>query len=374
MHSCKKIITGFAVVFTLFSCTSEQQKTTVETYPVAKPIYIDTNTFVDYIAEIAATRNVEIRSMISGYLSKVHVDEGAVVKEGQLLFSINNVSYKESLTKNSALLKVALADAKNAELDVENTKSLVEKNVISKIELEYAKNKLQIARAKVEEARANETHARQTLSYTEIRAPFSGIINRLPQKLGSLVEEGTLLTTLSQNNQVFAYFDVSEPEYLNFMSQLTAGSDQEREVELVLANGAIHPKKGMIETMESQFDERTGNLSIRARFDNDDFILKHGASGKVRIANDFRHVLVIPQKSTFEIQDRLFVFVVDKNNQLKTRQIQVQARLPHLFVVSQGLTTSDRIVYEGIQSAEDGMTIKPSVKKMNHIIAKLAKY
>lgn len=372
MYSCVKLCAGVALAM-LYSCESETPQQQLETFPVTKPIYIDTATSIEYVTEIAAVKNIEIRSMIGGYLAKVHVDESAKVAEGQLLFSINNVSYKEAVTKTTALLKVARAEANNAELELQNIQNLVAKNVVSKTELEFAKNKVQIARAKVEEALADQTHAKQMLSYTEIRAPFDGFINRLPQKIGSLIEEGTLLTSLSQTNEVFAYFDISEKEYLSMMSKLTTNSQHDREVELILANNELYPLKGLIETMESQFDERTGNLSIRARFDNHNKVLKHGSSGKIKLKHDFRHALVIPQKSTFEVQDRLFVFVVDKKNRIKTRQITVQARMPHLYIISSGLTNRDRIIYEGIQLIEDGATIQPEFVEMSKLIQRFSK-
>lgn len=372
MHPYLKICAGFAMAL-LFSCESNNEKITKETFPVVSPVYLDTVTHVDYVTGISAVKNIEIRSMIGGYLSAVHVDESDYVSEGQLLFSINNVSYKEAVTKTSALLKVAKAEANNAELELQNIQNLVAKNVVAKTELEFAKNKLQIAKARVEEALAEETHARQMLSYTQIRAPFTGIINRLPQKIGSLIDEGTLMTSLSQNNEVFAYFDISEREYLNLMSKLTTKSPLEREVQLVLANSEVYSQPGIIETMESEFDEGTGNLSIRARFENKKNILKHGASGKIRIKQDFKNVLVIPQKSTFEVQDRLFVYVVDKKNTVQTRQIEVSSRLPHLFIVSKGLKNSDKIIYEGIQLVQDGMTIKPKTVKTKTIFSQLAK-
>lgn len=372
MYSYLKICAGIAIL-ALYSCETTENQNKIETYPVTKPIFIDTSSHIEYVTEIVAVKNIEIRSMIGGYLSKVHVDEGAKVAEGQLLFSINNVSYKEAVTKTSALLKVAKAEADNAQLELDNIQNLVAKNVISKTELEFAKNKLQIARARVEEALADQTHAKQMLSYTEIRAPFSGVINRLPQKIGSLIEEGTLLTSLSQNNEVFAYFDISEKEYLSMISKFKTNIQQDRKVELILANSEIYPLFGEIETMESQFDERTGNISIRARFDNTNNVLKHGSSGKIKIKQDYKNALVIPQKSTFEVQDRLFVYVLDKNNKVKTRQIHVQTRMPHLYIISGGLKTSDRIIYEGIQTVEDGMIIQPKMLEMKTILNRFSK-
>lgn len=357
----------------IVSCQDEQEVSQKEVFPVTRPIVIDTNSHVDYVAEIVGVKNIEIRSMIPGYLARVHVDEGQVVKEGQVLFSINSASYKEEVVKSQALLKIAEAEVESASLTVQNTRELVKKNVISNIELEFAKNKLQIAKAKVDEAKANVAHAKWMLYNTEIRAPFPGIINRLPQKIGSLVEEGSLLTTLSQNNEIFAYFDVSEPDYLNFMSKITKGSQQEKEVELILADGKKFAHKGHIETVDGEIDPNSGNISVRSRFKNPDFILKHGASGKLRIPKKFQQVMVIPQKATFDIQDRTFVYVVTKDNKLRMRAIEVGNRLPHLYIVTKGLSTSDRILYEGIQLAEEGMQIETKMISPKSIIQKLSK-
>lgn len=357
----------------LYACEDDKTAKKAELFPVTQPIVIDTNTHVDYVAEIDAVKNIEIRSMIQGYLSKVHVDEGQTVSEGQVLFSINDDFYKENVIKNQALLKITESEVQSATLEVQNTKELVQKNVISKIELEFAKNKLQIAKAKVDEAKVNLAHAKLMLSYTQIKAPFSGIINRLPQKIGSLIEEGSLLTTLSQNNEVFAYFDVSEPEYLDFMSRITKGKAENRQVELVLANGKLFDQKGYIEIVEGEIDESTGNISIRSRFQNPEYILKHGASGKLRIQKKFKNALVIPQKSTIEIQDKVFVYVVRKDNSLHLQQVEVSSRIPHLYIISKGVSKSDRILYEGIQLAEEGLVIEQKFVSLKSIINELSK-
>ncbi len=353
----------------LVACSSDAtNEEIIETFPVTKPLVVDTNTFVDYVADIYAIKNIEIRAKAAGYLEKIHVDEGAFVKEGQLLFSINNTEYREALAKDRALLKVALAEAKSAELELENTRSLVDKNVISRMELEFAKNKVQIAKAKVEEMQAEEAHGKQMLSYTEIRAPFSGTISRLPNKIGSLIEEGTLLTTLSQNDQVFAYFNVSEKEYLAFMTKKAKRNQLHADVQLLLANGELHKYVGEIETMDGQIDQKTGNLAIRARFNNSEHLLKHGASGKVRMEQDFKQVIMIPQKATFEIQDRVYVYVLTKDNKVKTRQIEVKARIPHFYLLSSGLKKNETIVYEGMQLLSEDMRIKTKVIPMSQIM------
>lgn len=357
----------------LFSCSEQQEEVKKEVYPVTSPIYIDSNTYVDYVAEIMAVQNIEIRAKAQGYLEKVLVDEGQFVKKDQLLFQINNREYLGALAQKSAALKIAQAEAKSVELELENTKKLVEKNVVSKTELEFAKNNVLAAKGKVEQAQAEETQAKQMLSYTDIRAPFDGVINRLPQKIGSLVTDGTLLTTLSQNESVFAYFDVSEKEYLDFMSRLTKESRKEREVQLVLANGKLHKQIGTIETMDGEFDSRTGNLSFRARFENPDKLLKHGSSGKIRIEKDLKHALIIPQKATFEIQDRTFVFVVDKDGKVSMRQVEIKTRIPHLYVVASGLKSNEKIIYEGIQSLSEGMEIEEEFIPLRKIMFELSK-
>ncbi|AEA45834.1 efflux RND transporter periplasmic adaptor subunit [Fluviicola taffensis] len=363
----------FGVLLLLASCADQKaNKQVTETYPVTSPIHIDTNTFIEYVADISAVRNIEIRAKAAGYLEKVHVDEGSYVTQGQLLFSINNREYSEALAKDRALLKMARAEAKNAELELTNTKMLLDKNVISHIEYEFAKNKLQIAKAKVEEMLAEEAHGIQMLSYAEIRAPFNGTISRLPHKIGSLIEDGTLLTDLSQNDEIFAYFNVSEKEYLDFMSKIARGNELDRQVQLVMANGELHKSDGLIEMVNGQIDPQTGNLAIRARFSNKGKILKHGASGKIRMQQEFRQALIIPQKATFEIQDKVFVYLLDRQGHVKTRRVEIKARIPHFYIISKGLHKNDVIIYEGIQSVSDGMKVKLEKIPLKRIIRELS--
>ncbi|MFS4417315.1 efflux RND transporter periplasmic adaptor subunit [Maribacter sp. 2307ULW6-5] len=349
------------------------QQSEAPNFPVTKPVVINTKTAVDYVAEILAVQNIDIRAKAQGYLERIHVDEGAQVRAGQLLFSINSDVYQEALAKSDAELLMAEAEMNNAELELQNIETLLAENVISSIELEFAKNRLQIAKAKVQQAAADRAQAAYMLSYTKIKAPFDGIINRLPQKRGSLVEEGTLLTTLSQNKEVFAYFDVSEKEYLALMSDLGQNGPGKRQVELILANGLKHTDAGTIETMDGEIDQETGNLAFRARFNNPGGLLKHGASGKVRIERDLPNALVIPQKATFEIQDRMFVYVVNADNTLSVRQIKIESRLPHLYVIAEGVSPKDTIVYEGVQTASDGLAIVPEMRPMKDIMEAFAK-
>lgn len=262
------------------ACSSDKKNSVnQEKYPVTNPIVMDTAYTHDYVANIHSLQHVELRARVKGYIEKIHVDEGEIVKAGQILFSISRQEYEVDLLKAKAMLKSAIADAKAAELDLQNVKILVEKNIVSKTELKIAQAKLDALQAKVDEAQSYEASAELNLSYTVIKAPFDGIIDRIPNKAGSLVDEGTLLTTLSDNKKVFAYFNVSEKEYLDFTTLID--SEKKNEVSLVLANNQIHKYKGCIETVAGKIDKNTGNIAFRACFPNPDLLLKHGSSGEV---------------------------------------------------------------------------------------------
>lgn len=357
------ILLGGSILFA--SCSAEKKNTqTAENYQVVEPIVADTSVVRDYVAEIQAVQNVELRSRVKGYLDKVNVDEGKFVKRGQVLFVLGNQEYKEALSKASAELKSAIADVKTSELELQNVKILVDKNVVSKTELELAEAKLDASKARVEEATATESGAKLDLSYTMVKAPFDGVINRIPNKIGSLIDEGTLLTTISNIDEVFAYFNVSEEEYLKFVKDNELGN--QKEVSLLLANNEQYPYKGVIETVESEIEKETGNIAFRARFKNPEQLLKHGASGKIQISESINNALLIPQKSTIDIQDKTFVYVLDKNNQVRMKSITPKIRLSNYYVIEKGdLDASDKFVYEGLQMIKDGDKINPQLIKLN---------
>lgn len=370
-----KTLSLIVLSITLFSaCNSNNnQESKQEAFPVTAAIKIDTSSHTEYVAEISALQNVEIRARVKGYLEKFHIDEGVYVKEGQLLFSINNKEYIEELGKAKAMYKSAVAQVNAAELEVKNVLQLAEKKIVSSTEIEVAKNKLEAEKANLEEALAHQAHAKLRLENTEIRAPFNGIINRIPHKIGSLIDEGTLLTSISENDEVYAYFDVSEKEYLNYARNIEKDSVNSRVVTLILADGKEHNHTGMIETIEGEIDESTGNIAFRARFKNPSKIIKHGASGKIRLLKKYNDAIIIPQKSTFEIQDKLYVYMLDKNNKLEVRNIETTSRLPHLFIVSKGLKEGDKILFEGVQNVKNGMIIQPNFISMKTIISQLGK-
>lgn len=328
--------------------------------PVTNVIVKDTNLYSEYVADIQAVQNVELRARIPGFLDKIYVDEGQTVRKGQLLFKINDEEYKAELAKAKANLESAIAEAKASELEVARLKVLVEKKVISKTELDVALAKLNALNARIEEAKWAESNAALRLSYTSVRAPFNGIIDRIPFKVGSLIDHGTLLTTVSDISEVLVYFNVSEDEYLEYVkSQLEEAGKENNVVRLVLADGTSYPYEGHIETMEGEFQASTGSIAFRARFPNPESILKHRATGKIRLANTLNDAIMVPQKAVFEIQDKNYVFVVDSTNQVKMRNFVPKTRFSYYYIVESGLKPGDKIVYEGIQEVRDGMLINP---------------
>ncbi|MCF2491853.1 efflux RND transporter periplasmic adaptor subunit [Dyadobacter chenhuakuii] len=360
-----------------YGCTSEgasesKKETTIPTIPVTELVPQKTEVHREYVGDIHAVRNVEIYARVKGYLEEVYVDEGKEVRKGQTLFRINNEEYEAQLASAKANLQSAIAEAKGAELELKRVKLLVEKNVISKTEVEVAEAKLAAVNAQIEEARSQKSKASIHLAQTEIKAPFDGIIDRIPHKMGSLIDEGTLLTTLSDTKSVFAYFNVSENEYLEYVKARGQGQSA-TVVELELADGSYFKQKGTVETMEGAFDEGTGSIAFRARFQNPEKLLKHGSTGTIRLTNTVENAILVPQKAAFEIQDKNFVYVLGKDNKIKTRSFVPKSRLAGYYVVKSGLKSGETIVYEGLQGLKDGATITPKNIPLDSLNVKATK-
>jgi membrane fusion protein (multidrug efflux system) len=318
----------------------------------------------EYISEISAVQFVEIRARVQGYLEEIYVDEGQVVSKGQPLFRLSSNEYKESVTKAEANLRRAIAEAKTKTLETDRIKLMVDKKVISPTELDVAMAQKEAAESGISEARSTLENAKINLSYTFIRAPFDGILDRIPFKKGSLINTGSLLTSISNIDEVYAYFKVSETEYLHFISSGHNLTDRDRineTVSLQLADGSTYPHKGFVETMEGDFDRATGSIAFRARFKNPDRILKHGSSGKVLMTKKINNALLIPQKSAFTIQDKYFVYVLDENNKARSRNFNTAERFQNYFI-AKGLQQGDRVIVEGIQQLREGMKVKPKLQ------------
>lgn len=338
------------------SCAKKEEiKEDEGKFTVTNPAVLDTSFTKEYVSQIKSVRNIEIRAQEKGYLQNIYVDEGQTVAAGQLLFRIMPGMYQAELLK-------AEAEAKAASIELRNAKSLADKNIVSKSEQ-------LIAQAKLDQANAEVSLAKLHLSFTEIRAPFAGTIDRLPKKLGSLIDEGELLTSLSDNSKMFAYFNVSEPEYIQYQTNAKERGDSN--VSLLLANGEPLKYKGKVEVIEGEFDNETGNIAFRAGFPNPDKLLRNGETGKVEMTMPVKNAVIIPQKATYEIQDKMYVFVVDGQGRLKSKEITITGDLPDLYVVKSGLSPNDKILLEGVQKAKDDEKISYIYQKPADVIAKL---
>ena len=335
------IITA-AVCLALVSCNRhEEKKHEVIKHLVTSPIILDTIITKDYVSQIHAIKHIELRAIERGYLNGISVDEGQFVRKGQPMFTIMPNIFKADLQK-------AQAEAEVANIEYQNTKLLSDNNVVSK-------NELAMAKAKYDKAKAEVSLARTHLGFTDIRAPFDGIMDYLHVREGSLLDEGELLTTLSDNSKMWVYFNVPEAEYLNYMMNNKEGST--KEVSLLLANSMEFNQKGIVETIEGEFNNQTGNIAFRATFDNPEKILRHGETGSILMRIPLKKAMIIPQRATFEVLEKLFVFVIDKNNIVRQREIKIGAELPDLFVVEKGLKVTDKVLLEGIRLVKDGEKI-----------------
>lgn len=327
-----------------------------ERFMVASPSSGDTVHRRQYVGEVRAVRHAEVRSRLQGIIEAVSVDEGQRVDAGQLLFTISAREAREALTGARALQRSAKAELELAQIEQENTRLLFDKDVVSGTVMALARAKVASLAAKVEEAAAAVSRAEVALGYATVRAPFAGVVHRLPRRIGSVVDEGELLTTLSDASEVFVYFRVSEREYLEHSQAAADGAEQQ--ARLVLADGSAHETTGLVDAVEGEIDRETGNIAFRARFANPDGRLKHGSSGTIVLEQSLTNALLVPQKSTFEVQGNLYVYVVDEANRARARQIVPSVRLDDHFVVASGLTTGDRFVLEGVQKLRDGLQIE----------------
>lgn len=347
----------FGSVFTLLLTTSCGNNTEVhesnQTFEVTSPLQMDTTTTLEYVCQIRAISHIEVRALEKGYLDKIYVDEGQMVKKGQLMFQIMPLMYQAELQK-------AEAEANVAKTELDNSIMLAENNVISK-------RQLAVVQAKYNKAKAELKIAQVHLGFTEIRAPFDGLMDRFQVRLGSLVDEGDLLTTLSDNSKLWVYFNVPESEYLNFrMSNL--GKKSIGNVKLMMANNQLFPEEGVVETIEADFNNETGNIAFRATFPNPDRLLRHGETGNILMDSKIKNAIIIPQKATFEILEKKYAFVVDQDNIVHQVELEIAGELPDIYIIRKGIKASDRILLEGIRKVTNGQKIKYRYKDPKKVI------
>ncbi len=354
------VLMGLAALLTQTSCKSEHdEKEEMGKLLVTSPVMKDTLVTKEYVCQVKAIRHIEIRAQQRGYLQDIFIDEGQFVKQGQRLFQIMPRIYNAEFQR-------AQAEADFARIEYQNTKMLADSNIVSDKELALVK-------AKYDKAKAEMALAQVHLDFTDITAPFNGIIDRFYLKLGSLVDEGDLLTTLSDNSEMWVYFNVSEAEYLDYKSNLKE-NDSVMKVRLLMANNREFNYPGLVKTIEADFNNETGNIAFRATFPNPKGLLRHGETGTILMDVPFKNALIIPQKATFEILEKKYVFVVDKSGKVKQVEIEVIGEMPDLYVVKSGVTTKDKILLEGIRKVTNGEKIEYRYEDPNKVLEGLKVY
>lgn len=356
MNRTSLMMLAISIVLMATSCKSskgEKDDTTV--YTVTTPEVTTTSITKDYVANIQSQKNIEIRAQEQGILQDIYVDEGQTVKAGQPLFRIAIIGSAQEVAKSKA-------EAEQANIDLQNTSKLVSNNIVSR-------NAKRMAKAKLSAALADYNMARIHQQLAVIHAPFAGILGRIPNKRGSLIQNGDLLTNLSDNTNMFIYFNVSEPEYLDYQMHIAERS--KLPLKLILANGETFPTKGFIENIEGEFDSETGNIPFRAKFANYRHILRNGETGTIRMNIPKRNAIIIPQQSTYELQDKKYVFIVDHHGFTHATPVEIADEQQNVYIISKGLKSTDRILVDGVQKVKDGQFIKTRYKSPVAVISSL---
>lgn len=339
-----------------------------ETFVVTEPVVMDVPVRATHVAEVHAVQHIEVKARVSGWLERIEVDEGDVVEAGRVLFVVDAREPQIELQRAQASRAVAAAEVVKAEIEARKRRELAAKDVVAAQEVDLAEAALAAAQAGLAQAVAAVSAAELAVQHTRILAPFAGRVDRLRHKVGSYVEAGAVLTTLSDDSEVFAYFRLSERSFLaRSATGLTAGVEAPEQVEFERADGAQHGQPGRIDVTGSVVDAGTGAVSCRARFANKGRILRHGATGRVVLTSTRKDALVVPKRSTFERQQNVCVFVVGESGQLVARQVVIDLRLEDHFVVASGLRPGDRVLFEGARLVREGTVIAPMFRPMREI-------
>lgn len=353
----------------LYSCSTGTSKP-IDQPPVSLPVVAIENgnetVYQEYPATIEASANIEIRPQVEGILEYIYVDEGAKVNKGQALFKINDRPYQEQLNQAKANLLAAKAALENADLEVEKKTKLVNTKVLTEFQLKTAISARNAAKANVQLAISAVETAKINLGYTLIRASAEGYIGRLQRKQGSLVgpTDSQPLTALSNVKDLHVYFSLGENDFIAFKNNTEGNTLQQKlhnlpPISLVLSDQTIYDQKGKIDMVDGQFDKNTGAITLRATFNNPEGVLRNGNTGRVRLQKKYTQALLVPQLATLEMQDKIFVYTIGKENKVVQQPITVIGKSGANYLVSKGLNAGDRIVYKGIDLLQDGQKITP---------------
>ncbi len=374
------LLVFIAASFVIASCgSSAASNGDMTLQPQALPVLtiaeVPATLYQEYSASLEGSKDIEIRPQVDDYIEQIFVDEGAHVRKGQTLFRINDRIYREQLNNAKANLAAAKANLASAQINVSKITPLVENNIVSDVQLKSAQASYNAVAAQVAQAQAMVQQAQINLGYTVIKAPVDGYIGRIPLKIGSLVGMSTPepLTVISELKSVYAYFSLSENDFLAFKEQYPGNSIEEKikqmaPVELVLADGTSYPLKGKVEIVSGQFNNEIGAISFRAEFPNPNGQLRSGNTGKIRLPLSLSSSVAVPQEATYELQDKIFVFQLADSNKVASVPITTSGRSGNFYFVQKGIKAGDKIVYSGLDRLRDGVVIQPLPMSMDSLL------
>ncbi len=363
----KNLILSVLPVLLLASCGKKQEAA------VKAPVYEtlvtskqDAELQFAYPASIKGAEDVEIRPRLEGFIKEIYVDEGSVVKKGQLLFTIDAPSTEKDLRTAEAAILSAKADVSTAKLNVDRIRPLTEKNIVSGVQLSTAENSYQTALASLDQAKATLANARASRSWASVTSPVDGVVGTIAFRKGSFVSSSYVITTIANVGNVYAYFSLNEKDLDTFLKNLPGATQTEKlkntpPIKLILADGSEYPVSGRIQTISGMVDVSTGSANFRVEFPNKAGQLRSGSSGKIIIAEQLRNVIVIPQNSTFARQDKILVYKVHGDSVVQSVVSVVELPDGQNYAVTDGLAEGVRIVKSGISTLTNGAKI--TVKK-----------
>lgn len=364
-----KLIVLISSIILLQNCTKAAEGSNAAPPAPELPVYTVTTSpatiYQEFPTALEGKNNVEIRSQVDGYLDKIYVEEGAYVRAGQALFKIDSRAYGEQMNMANANLQVANANIQKAKVEVDRLEPLVSAKVVSEVQLRTAKANYAAAVAAASQAKASVGGAKINVGFTTITAPVSGYIGRIPYKKGSLISrtDPSPLTLLSDISEIYAYFSLSELDFIGFQKKYEGATLNEKlknmpMVDLVIADNSTYPEKGKMSIVDGQFDKTTGAISVRAVFPNANGALRTGNTGRIRMPQLMSNALIIPQESTFEIQDKTYVYVVGKDQKVTSKPITISGKTENYYFISEGVKAGEKIVFVGLGNLKDGVSIK----------------
>lgn len=384
-----KLVILSVAALSLTACKKEAPKQDgAKPYPVVNVEAKNIVGYQNFPATIQGRVNNDVRAKIQGYITQVLVDEGQYVTKGQPLFRLetnilseNAAASKAGIGAAESNIAAAQASVNAAQVEVNKLKPLVQKNIISNVQLQTAQANLAQAQAQLQQANAAKRQAvanykgvEANIEYSVIRAPISGVIGKLPLKVGSLVgpTDQTPLTTISDTSEIYAYFSMNEKEYFDFLEKSPGASMPEKiknlpMVELQLANGSLYPEKGRIEAITGQIDPTTGTIQFRVSFSNAQKLLSNGNSGTIRLPKVYDNVLVIPESATYEQQGIVYVYKVEKDT-AKNAVVEVIDRIDNMALIKSGVNKDETIIAAGIGGLKPGTAVIKKPVKMDSLV------